>query len=536
MSAGRGRLDVNLQDLETRLDRAAEVPLSLEECQTLKAVVHAFARVLDLLDEQGTTIARLRELLGRARTEKTRRVLEEVGLDVGTPPRHPAPLAAPTLAPGHGRLGAEAYTGAQRVQIPHGGLKPGARCPSCLRGKVYAYPDPGLLVRFVGQPPLSATVYELDKLRCNLCQEIFTAPPPAEVGAEKYDATAAAMIAVLKYGTGLPFYRQAQLQGAMGIPLPVSTLWDIAARAAALLQPVLDELIREAAQGAVFFNDDTRMLILALRRAIEEDAGDPPDRTGVFTSGIVVTTQHQRIALFLTGRKHAGENLAAVLARRATELGPPIQMCDAATRNLPKPLDIILGHCLAHGRRRFVQVAPNFPQECGHVLNALRLIYHHDALAREQNLSPDDRLHLHQTRSGPVMDDLHTWLRAQLDEQRVEPNSGLGQAIIYLLKHWRELTLFLRQSGAPLDNNVVERALKKSILHRKNALFYRTQNGARVGDLYMTFVHTCELNGINAFHYLTELQRHAAEAAAAPGQWLPWNYRETLAHTGPPPP
>jgi len=118
-----------------------------------------------------------------------------------------------------------------------------------LRGKVYAYPEPGLLVRFVGQSPLSATVYELDKLRCNLCQEIFTATPPAEVGEEKYDATAAAMIAVLKYGTGLPFYRQAQLQGAMGIPLPVSTLWDIAARAAVLLQPVLDELIRQAAQG-----------------------------------------------------------------------------------------------------------------------------------------------------------------------------------------------------------------------------------------------------------------------------------------------
>jgi hypothetical protein len=130
-------------------------------------------------------------------------------------------------------------------------------------------------------------------------------------------------------------------------------------------------------------------------------------------------------------------------------------------------------------------------------------------------------------------------LHAQLDEHRVEPNSGLGQAITYLLKHWRELTLFLRQPGAPLDNNLVERALKKSILHRKNALFYKTENGARVGDLYMTLIHTCELHDVDAFEYLTELQRHAEEVKANPAEWLPWNYRETLARTGrsgPPPP
>jgi hypothetical protein len=124
------------------------------------------------------------------------------------------------------------------------------------------------------------------------------------------------------------------------------------------------------------------------------------------------------------------------------------------------------------------------------------------------------------------MQELRVWLEAQLAEKRVEPNSGLGRAIQYMLNHWEPLTLFLREPGAPLDNNIVERALKKAILHRKNALFYKTLNGARVGDLFMSLIHTCELNGVNPFEYLTELQRHSLELAAKPSEWMPWNYRQ----------
>ena len=130
------------------------------------------------------------------------------------------------------------------------------------------------------------------------------------------------------------------------------------------------------------------------------------------------------------------------------------------------------------------------------------------------------------------MEGLQAWLRAQFAERKVEPNSGLGEAITYLLKHWEPLTLFLRQPGAPLDNNICERALKKAILHRKNSLFYKTKNGARVGDLYMSLIHTCELNDANPFDYLTELQKHATELAKNPAAWMPWNYRETLQRIG----
>jgi hypothetical protein len=127
---------------------------------------------------------------------------------------------------------------------------------------------------------------------------------------------------------------------------------------------------------------------------------------------------------------------------------------------------------------------------------------------------------------------LHIWLQAQLAERKTEPNSGLGKAITYLLRHWRGLTLFLREAAAPLDNNRVERALKRAILHRKNSLFYKTLNGAQVGDLFMSLIHTCELCGANSFDYLTELQKHASELARKPAQWLPWNYREALATQG----
>ena len=210
-------------------------------------------------------------------------------------------------------------------------------------------------------------------------------------------------------------------------------------------------------------------------------------------------------------------------------------MCAALSRNLPKlphKLEILVGNCTAHARRHFVEVTANFPEPCRFVLESLGEVYGYDAQAEEQGLSPEERLRFHQEHSGPVMEKLHVWLRAQFEERKVEPNSGLGTAIAYMLRHWDRLTLFLRQAGAPLDSNIVERALKRAILHRKNSLFYKTANGAEVGDLFMSLIHTCELNGANPFNYLTELQRHAAELARNPSAWMPWNYQATLEQTG----
>ena len=511
MRAARRRIDVNLEELDRVLDGAREAPLSESDHGKLKDTLHALAAML----------------VRQRNTEKTSEVVEkpegsETGqqVDDNTPP-----------PPGHGRNGAEAFGGARRVDIKHQKLSHGDRCPECGKGNVYGQKEPKVLVRIVGQAPLAATVYSLERLRCGACGQVFTAQEPEGVGPEKYDETAAAMIAQLKYGAGTPFYRLEQLESQLGIPLPAATQWEIVEEEAQVIKPARDELIRQAAQGTVVHNDDTGMRVLMLKR-------DPKDeRTGVFTSGIVSVDQSRKIALYFTGGRHAGENLAEVLKQRSAELPSPIQMCDALSRNVPKlpaGVEILLANCLAHGRRQFVEVAENFPSECRYVLEMLGQVYGHDAEARERGLTPDERLRLHQEHSRPVMDRLHAWLETQLAERRTEPNSGLGHAISYLLRHWHPLTLFLRKAGTPLDNNIVERSLKRAVLHRKNALFYRTLHGAQVGDLFMSLIHTCQLCGANSFDYLIELQRHARELAVRPTEWMPWNYRETLARIGVP--
>ncbi|HYK58468.1 MAG TPA: transposase, partial [Bryobacteraceae bacterium] len=320
------------------------------------------------------------------------------------------------------------------------------------------------------------------------------------------------------------------LEANLGIPLPVATQWEVVKEKAESLRPALEELIRQAAQGEVAHNDDTGMRILKLAR--EPAPEGKTERTGVFTTGIVWRMGAWFIALFFSGWRHAGENLAEVLKRRAPGLPPLIQMCDALSRNAPKlskAMKLLLAYCLAHGRRQFVEVAANFPEQCCYVLETLGGVWHHDELAREQKLTPEERLAFHQEHSGPLMKNLKEWMEAQLAEHQVEPNSELGKALQYMLRHWMPLTLFLREAGAPVDNNLVERALKKAILHRKNSLFYKTEKGAEVGDLFMSLIHTCELNGVNSSDYLTELLRHAEALKQNPSDWMPWNYRDTLA-------
>jgi transposase len=505
MKRTRPHVDINLQELDQVLDQARQAPLSEPDYQKIKDTLHTLV-----------------ELLAPVRnTEKTGAVLSELAEVV----EQTANTKTQPAKPGHGRNAAAAFNGARKVTVQHAELKSGDRCPDCEKGKVYRQKEPKPLVRIIGQPPLTATVYELERLRCNACGQVFTAQEPAEVGPDKYDETTGAMIAQLKYGSGVPFYRLEKLQASLGIPLPAATQWEIVEEAAEVIKPALEELIRQAAQGEVLHNDDTSMRVLRLAR-------EPSDkRTGVFTSGIVATSEGRKIALYFTGPQHAGENLAAVLRQRAAELSPPIQMSDALSRNVPKlasGVEILIANCLAHGRRHFVDIVQNFPAECRYVLEMLGRVYGFEAEVHERGLKALERLQLHQQHSGPVMGELHRWLEAQLAEKKAEPNSGLGQAITYLLRHWRGLTAFLREANAPLDNNLCERALKRAVLHRKNALFYKTMNGAQAGDLFMSLIHTCELCSANSFQYLAELQEHAPEVAAAPGKWMPWSYRETL--------
>ncbi|MBM3701722.1 MAG: transposase, partial [Actinobacteria bacterium] len=217
-----------------------------------------------------------------------------------------------------------------------------------------------------------------------------------------------------------------------------------------------------------------------------------------------------------------------ILEKRNATLGPPIQMCDALSRNIPKDFKTILANCMAHARRKFVEVNESFPKECSYVLKTLEKVYENDAYTKEMSMSPEERLKYHQDNSAKLMDDLKIWLENQLEEKNIEPNSALGGAISYMLKHYKGMTQFLRVAKAPLDNNLCEQILKKAILHRKNSLFYKTPYGAYVGDLFMSLIHTCSLCKVNPFEYLKALQENPSMISKNPDKWMPWNYREML--------
>ncbi len=206
-----------------------------------------------------------------------------------------------------GRNGAAAFTGAKRVAVAHGTLQSGDPCPGCCEGRVYRQKEPKTLVRILGRPPLEATVFEMERLRCNACGEVFTTDEPQAAGPQKYDPTAVAMIALFKYGTGMPFHRMERLERQLGIHIARVHAVGLVEQAAGWFWPVLDEVIQQAAQGSLVHNDDTGMRVLKLVR--DTDDG----RTGTFTTGIVSIRQEWKIALYFTGWKHAGENLADVL-------------------------------------------------------------------------------------------------------------------------------------------------------------------------------------------------------------------------------
>jgi transposase len=502
-----------------------------QDYRLIEALVVGVPDLLALIDRRGMSLARLRRMVFGARTEKTSAVLPTPATtgEVAKPASPPQPRRR---RKGHGRHGVGAYPGAQRVKVPHPKLHAGELCPDCRRGKLHLLHRPGVVIRIVGQAPLAATVFELEKLRCATCGRVFAAPAPPAAGTSKYDPSVGALVAVMRFGSGVPSYRLAQLQKSLGIPFSASTQWELAAELAEVATPAFECLLRQAAGRGVIHNDDTTMRVASLRREPAPPTdGDHPKRarTGIFTTGILTGGDERPIALFFTGHKHAGENLQDLLDLRDRCLPAPIQMCDALSRNEPGETPTVLANCLAHGRRQVVDVATSFPVEARHVLECLREVYHHDARARAEGLTPEQRLHLHQELSRPILEDLHRWLRDQIDQRKVEPNSSLGGAINYLINHWAALTLFLRVPGAPLDNNLCERGLKMAIMHRKNSLSYKTKRGAWVGDLFMSLIHTCRLNAINPFEYLVALARHRTQVARSPDQWLPWTYADTVA-------
>jgi len=512
------RLEISGKALKALQKRIKKRKLNDGDYELIQGMAETIECLNQALAEKDTSIGRLCKYLLGAPTETARNLFKQK-----KQPKENNQLQPREKIKGHGRNRSGEYKNPDRVTIGHPILTSGNLCPGCEKGKVYELALPSVFVHITGSAPLNATVYERTRLRCNLCGEVYTPKLPVDVGDKKYDDSAAAMLALLKYGCGLPLHRIEKLQANLGTPVPSSTQWDILNATALTLAPVHDTLICHAAQGEIIHNDDTTMKVLSLLKEQDPDS----TRKGIFTSGIVSKSKEYQIALFMTGNRHAGENLTQVLKNRETGLAPPIQMCDALSRNKSKEFQTIMTNCMSHARRKFAELVDRFPDDCAYVIEKLGTVYHHDAITKEQGMSARDRLSYHQAHSSPVMAELHQWCEKQIDAKIVEPNSGLGEAISYMLKHWKKLTGFLEIAGAPLDNNICERALKYAILHRKNSLFYKTQRGAHVGDLFMSLIHTCQLAGINPLDYLTWLMKNIKDLETSPEDYMPWNYRKS---------
>jgi len=558
-------LTLNAEDGEALIARVHRSNLPRADAERVEWVIRMYFYVVFALQEAKLSAQRLRSLLFGKRPEPSpspeassaaaqaesdgphaAAVLKAAADGAGATGNQAPPGAAPRPEraqptgghrPGTGCLGAAAYTGATRVECRHEELAVGQRCPVCGQGTLYALPA-GVEVRIDGHALLSAMRYALEKLRCSACGAIFTAGLPGGVGAEKYSARARAVLAVSRYYLGVPGYRLQGYQAMLGGPVPDATQWDQIEVVGDCAYKVFARMEREAAQGELIFHDDTAVRILALieeNRALvaaaqAQGVSTTTERTGMHTTALVVKGGEHTAILYDSSRRHAGENLQGLLDKREAGLAKPLAMSDAlASNEVADESRLIRCHCLAHGRRKFSDLEEVFPHECQVVLAVLRQVFDHDEQAREDQLGPEARLAYHQTQSQPLMDELKRWLDTRIDDHLVEPNSALGKAMGSMQRHWVTLTRFLSVPGAPLDNNLAERALKLFIRQRNNSLFYKNEHSASLASILTSLIATCLYAGVNAVEYLVALQEHRHAVFADPAAWLPWAYSTSRA-------
>jgi transposase len=514
-------------EIEILIERLKQNKLEQRDVELIERLLRTVMALVNLLQRKNTSIKKLREMIFGKRTERHQarkaegreKVDESEKSDDGQPKAAGDQDARAELRAieseekakrkGHGHRAASDYSGARIVKCRHERLKIGDDCPSSCGGRLYDLNEPTTLIQFTGQPLITATRFEREALRCAKCQQRYVAPLPEGVNEKRYDATCDATIALMRYGGGLPWHRQAGLQAMGGAPLAEATMWERCEATADAAMRVFLHLMRLAAGGEVMHTDDTWVRILS---CLKEDKEEKARATQ--TSEIVVKAGGRKIALYLSGRRHAGENLAELLTKREKGLAPPIQMSDALAANTSVEKNVIRAYCLAHARRKVFELKEDYPVECTLVLDAVARIYGYEG--ETEGMSPERRLAHHQEKSRPVMKELKEWIEAQFSDRKVEPNSNLGKALQYWLSHWEELTVWLREPGTPLDNNESERTLKQFILMRKNSMFFKTEHGAAVGDVLASLIRTCRLNGVNACDYLVTIIRNKKGARSNP--------------------
>ncbi len=498
--------------------------ISEESAEFAKMLIHGNAWMARQLELGQLSIAKLRKLFQIQGSEKA----------INRKPKNdPASInttanTSEAESKGHGRNSADAYQGAAIVEVEHPVLNPGDICPAehC-DGRLYEISEPGTLVRVTGAPLASATRYNLQKLRCAICEIIYTAPLPEGVGDQKYDANFIAMLMINKYFMSVPLYRQDRLQNYLGIPLPASTQWDLMAAHEPMLKALYSALFKDAADGVALCYDDTSVKILSEIKAHKTAKKGDKNQHSCFTTGIVSLHEDHRTYLYITDNRTAGTCIVDIMALRDASLDPPIMMCDALSANIPQGISedlYILCFCLVHARRQFYELPNGYDDVADKVIGLIGTIYDHEA--HTKGYSSEMRLAYHQEKSTSVMAEL----KAYLEEQKLEfePNSVAGKAIDYILNRWTELSQFLRHPHAPLDTNIVERALKLIIQVRKSALFYKSLSSAAFASYVQSALYSAAQNEINPCEYMCALIENEEAVIKNPTSWLPWHYKQTL--------
>ena len=314
---------------------------------------------------------------------------------------------------GHGRYAADDYTGAQVVTRTLDALSQGGPCPdTACDGRVYKKSVPGVAPRITGGSMIQATRYNLERYRCNLCLATYTASLPDDVSIkDKYDAKAKAVVAIDRIQLGVAMYRRAGFQKQLGLPLAESTQWGLTKIVDGIARPVFDYLVKTAAQGSLFYIDDTWVRILAIIKANKE-ATCKKDKKGMHTTGLISHVNGRRIILYFTGVSHAGQNLNKVLKHRKKGLKIPIQMNDALACNNSEDLCVktIDCHCTTHGRRKFIEIKHYYPSICNSVLDAISELYNNESYTKEKHMTDYERLLYHKEYSQPIMDNLKKFM------------------------------------------------------------------------------------------------------------------------------
>lgn len=553
------KIALNEEEVGSLLGRISACSLEDSDKQIVTGIIHIYQQIQFALQETKISVRRLCKLFGFSTEKRSHlppasypedgdegkndgegigaKACDQLGLALHKTLKalEKVKSIAKGRKKGHGRLAHSGYPGANIVSQSHESLASGDHCPEDCGGRLYSL-KPKTTICLTGHALASATKYLQERLRCALCGKVFTAKPAPGMPSQKYDESLKANLAIAKNYAGMPLYRLQGLQKMVGVPLPHTTQWQLIESLADDIYPVYYELERLAAQGEIISHDDTGVKILSVIQENKDKAErGEQGRKGTYTTSIVSQAGPYIIYLFVSGRQHSGENMASLLKKRFPELAPVIRMADALSSNLSAQFINILCTCLSHGRRKFYEIYDYFPGECRVMVDGLAIIYHHDAIAKKENLDPEGRLAYHQVHSAPIMSSLKGWMSEKLEKKEVEPNSSLGKAMKYMLKHWEGLTRFLHIPGAPLDNNITERALKIPIKSRKNSLFYKTEHGAFVGSMLTSIIHTCVMAGENPVDYLVALQKNKKALFKRPGDWLPWTYRQTLQRSPPSP-